>query len=46
MLYGTECRAVKCQKENKLNITKIKISCWISGHTRQDKTRNELIRES
>ena len=45
MLYGTECWAVKCQHESKLSVAEMRMLRWMSGHTRQERIRNECIRE-
>ncbi|KAL5159917.1 Release factor glutamine methyltransferase [Glycine soja] len=45
MLYGTECWAVKSQHENKVGVAEMRMLRWICGKTRQDKIRNEAIRE-
>ena len=36
---------LKSQQENKLNVVGMRILCWKSGHIRQDRIRNECIRE-
>lgn len=36
MLYGTECWAIKSQKEHKIRVAEIRILHWASGHTRED----------
>ncbi|KAH1220391.1 LINE-1 retrotransposable element ORF2 protein [Glycine max] len=45
ILYGTECWAVKSQHENKVGVAEMKMLRWMCGKTRQDKIRNETIRE-
>ncbi|KAH1266713.1 LINE-1 retrotransposable element ORF2 protein [Glycine max] len=45
ILYGTECWAVKSQHENKVGVTEMRMLRWMCGKTRQDKIRNEAIRE-
>ncbi|KAL5185376.1 Peroxisome biogenesis factor 10 [Glycine soja] len=45
ILYGTECWAVKSQHENKVGVAEMKMLRWMCGKTRQDKIRNEAIRE-
>ena len=45
ILYRTKCWMIKSQQENKLNVAEMRISHWISGHTRQDRIKNECIRE-
>ena len=32
-------------KENKLNVVETKMLCWMNGHTRQDRFRNECTIE-
>ena len=45
MLYGTECWAVKSQHESKVSVVKMRMLCWMSGKTRQDRIRNDTISE-
>ncbi|KAH1193556.1 Craniofacial development protein 2 [Glycine max] len=45
ILYGTECWAVKSQHENKVGVAEMRMLRWMCGKTRQDKIRNETIRE-
>ncbi|RZC13746.1 DExH-box ATP-dependent RNA helicase DExH10 [Glycine soja] len=45
ILYGTECWAVKSQHENKVGVAEMRMLRWVCGKTRQDKIRNEAIRE-
>ncbi|KAL5153945.1 Craniofacial development protein 2 [Glycine soja] len=45
ILYGTECWAVKSQHENKVGVAEMRMLRWMCGKTRQDKIRNEAIRE-
>ena len=45
ILYGTECWMIKSQQENKLNVAEMRQLYRISGHTRQDRIKNECIRE-
>ncbi|KAL5143855.1 SPX domain-containing membrane protein [Glycine soja] len=45
ILYGTECWAVKSQYENKVGVAEMRMLRWMCGKTRQDKIRNEAIRE-
>ncbi|KAL5137686.1 Craniofacial development protein 2 [Glycine soja] len=45
ILYGTECWAVKSQLENKVGVAEMRMLRWMCGKTRQDKIRNEAIRE-
>ncbi|KAH1257526.1 Transposon TX1 uncharacterized protein [Glycine max] len=45
ILYGTECWAVKSQHENKVGVAEMRMLQWMCGKTRQDKIRNEAIRE-
>ncbi|KAL5170118.1 Regulatory-associated protein of TOR 1 [Glycine soja] len=45
ILYGTECWAVKSQHENKVGVAEMRMLRWMCGKIRQDKIRNEAIRE-
>jgi len=46
MLYGTECLAViKSQNDNQVSISEIRMLSWMSAKIRQDKIRNDTIRE-
>ncbi|KAH1210522.1 LINE-1 retrotransposable element ORF2 protein [Glycine max] len=45
ILYGIECWAVKSQHENKVGVAEMRMLRWMCGKTRQDKIRNEAIRE-
>jgi hypothetical protein len=45
MFYGTECWAVKNQHENKVSVAHMSMLRWLSGKTRQDRIRNDTIRE-
>ncbi|KAL5150901.1 Mediator of DNA damage checkpoint protein 1 [Glycine soja] len=45
ILYGTECWAVKSQHENKVGVAEMRMLRWMCDKTRQDKIRNEAIRE-
>ncbi|KAL5171178.1 hypothetical protein HKD37_11G032712 [Glycine soja] len=45
ILYETECWAVKSQHENKVGVAEMRMLRWMCGKTRQDKIRNEAIRE-
>ncbi|KAL5195329.1 putative serine/threonine-protein kinase [Glycine soja] len=45
ILYGTKCWAVKSQHENKVGVAEMRMLRWMCGKTRQDKIRNEAIRE-
>ncbi|KAH1257632.1 hypothetical protein GmHk_03G007566 [Glycine max] len=45
ILYGTECWAVNSQHENKVGVAEMRMLRWMCGKTRQDKIRNEAIRE-
>ena len=46
MLYGTECWAVKSQHESKISVAEMRMFRWMSGKTRHDRIRNDIIRES
>ena len=45
ILYGIECWVVKSQQENKLNVIEMMMLRGMTRHTKQDKVRNEYIRE-
>lgn len=45
ILYGIECWTIKSQQENKLHVTEMRMFHWTSCHTRQDRIKNEFIRE-
>ncbi|KAL5134814.1 Craniofacial development protein 2 [Glycine soja] len=45
ILYGTECWAVKSQHETKVGVAEMRMLRWMCGKIRQDKIRNEAIRE-
>ncbi|CAL5439689.1 unnamed protein product [Camellia sinensis] len=45
MLYGTECWATKKQHVDKMSVAEMRMLRWMCGKTRQDKIRNECIRE-
>ena len=46
LLYGTECWAVKSQHENQVSVAEMRMLRWMSGKTRHDMIRNDVIRES
>jgi len=46
VLHGAECWEVKNQHENKTSLAGMRMLCWMCGKTRQDKIRNDNIRES
>ncbi|KAM1624497.1 hypothetical protein ACFX2K_022671 [Malus domestica] len=45
MLYGIECWAVKHQHVHKMGVAEMRMLRWMCGHMRNDKIRNEDIRE-
>ncbi|KAL3356212.1 hypothetical protein AABB24_017079 [Solanum stoloniferum] len=45
LLYGAECWPVKNSHVQKLHVAEMRMLRWMSGHTRSDKIRNEVIRE-
>ena len=45
LLYGTECWAVKSQRENQVSVAEMRMLRWMSGKTRHDRIRNDTIRE-
>ena len=44
MMYGAETWAVKKAQEKKLDVVEMRILRWISGVTKQDRIRNEIIK--
>ena len=44
MMYGAETWAVKKAQEKKLNVAEMRMLIWMSGVTRLDRIRNEIIR--
>ena len=44
MLYGSECWAIKRQHISKMSVAEMRMLRWMSGHTRMDRIRNEVIR--
>ncbi|EXB80302.1 hypothetical protein L484_025158 [Morus notabilis] len=44
MLYGSECWAIKRQQIYKMSLAEMRMLRWMSGHTRMDRIRNEVIR--
>lgn len=40
-----KCWTVESQQEGKLNVVEMRMFRWISGHTRQDRIGNKIIRE-
>ena len=44
MLYGSECWAIKRQQIYKMSVAEMRMLRWMSGHTRMDRIRNEVIR--
>jgi hypothetical protein len=45
MLYGAECWPTKRRHIQQLSVVEIRILCWICGHTRLDRVRNDDIRD-
>ena len=45
MLFGTEYWAVKSQHESKVSVAEMRMLRWMNGKTRQDRIRNDTIRE-
>jgi hypothetical protein len=45
MMYGAECWATKGQHIQKMNVAEMRMLCWICGHTRKDRIRNDDIRD-
>ena len=44
LLYGPECWPIKRFHIQRMRVAEIRMICWICGHTRLDKIRNEVIR--
>ena len=44
MLYGSECWAIKRRDISKMSVAEIRMLRWMSGHTRMNRIRNEVIR--
>ena len=44
MMYGAETWAVKEAQENKLDVAEMRMLKWMSGVTKLDRIRNEIIR--
>ncbi|AQL08719.1 Retrovirus-related Pol polyprotein LINE-1 [Zea mays] len=45
MLYGAECWPTKRRHVQQLCVAEMRMLCWICGHTRRDRVRNDDIRE-
>jgi hypothetical protein len=45
MLYGVECWPTKRQHIRQLSVTEMRMLCWICGHTRLDRVRNDDIHD-
>jgi hypothetical protein len=45
MLYGAECWPTKSRHIQQLSVAKMRMLCWICGHTRLDRVRNDDIRD-
>ncbi|KAI8559570.1 hypothetical protein RHMOL_Rhmol04G0184900 [Rhododendron molle] len=45
MLYGTKYWPIKKQKVRKMSVAEMRMLRWMCGKTRQDRIRNETIRE-
>ena len=44
LLYGVECWPTTKAQEHKMQVAETRMLCWMCGHTRLDKIRNEVIR--
>ena len=44
LLYGAECWPVKKSHVQRMRVAEMRMICWMCGHTRLDKIRNEVIR--
>jgi hypothetical protein len=45
MMYVVECWAIKGQHIQKMGVAEMWMLCWICGHTRKDRIRNDDIRD-
>ncbi|KAD7116787.1 hypothetical protein E3N88_04055 [Mikania micrantha] len=45
MMYGSDCWPIKKIQARKLETTEMRMLRWMSGHTRIDRIRKEVIRE-
>jgi hypothetical protein len=45
MLYGVECWPTKKRHVQQLSVAEMCMLCWICGHTRMDRVRNDDIRD-
>jgi hypothetical protein len=45
MMYGAECWATKGQHIQKMSVAEMQMLCWICGHTKRDRIRNDDIRD-
>jgi hypothetical protein len=45
MLYGAECWPTKRRHIQQLSVVEMHMLCWIYGHTRLDRVRNDDIRD-
>jgi hypothetical protein len=45
MLYGAECWPTKIRHIQQLSVAEMRMLCWIYGHTRLDRVRNNDIRD-
>ena len=44
--FSKLCWVVKTRHENNVSVTEMRMLCWMCGKIRQDKIRNNNIRES
>jgi len=44
LLYGVECWPIKKSQVQRMKVAEMRMICWICGHTRFHKIRNEVIR--
>jgi len=44
LVYGAECWPVKSSHIQRMRVTEMRMICWMCGHTRLDKIRNDAIR--
>jgi len=46
MLYGGECWPTKRQHVHQLSVAKMRMLRWFCGHTKRDRVRNKVIRDT
>jgi hypothetical protein len=44
-MYGAKCWATKGQHVQKMSVAEMQMLCWICGHTRKNRIRNDYIKD-